>query len=149
MPGRADRVDKQLAGEVLEPEPRADFRAVDGHAARRVGQCQIPLGAGLALFVDEGQPQRDIRTAIAVPVVGGCHPGVQAPAAPVGDVAEEGVVGREVLRIEVALLVGLPVLWQPKFIECDDFHAIRYELRDVAQHFVRVEGNDQKVRCSG
>ena len=86
-----------------------------------------------------------------MPVIRRRDPCVQLPAAAIGGLAEEGEIGREIHRVEIALRVGQPVVGQANFIQRDDFRARRDQMSDVAHGFLCIESHHQQRRdiCRG
>ena len=112
---------------------------------------KVPLADGIPVLADQCQPERDIRRAIAVPIVRRRDTCVQTAAAPIRHIAKEGEVGREVQRVEILLLVGQPVFRQAQAVQCDHFGAVRYQVRNVAYCLLGVECyHEQRVHlCRG
>ncbi len=140
----ADGMDEERAGEVLEAETFAYFRAVDGEGRAGAGQRLAPFGELFALFAEEAEPEFRVVRAVQAPVVRARDAGVDA----VGAVralllAQQREVGREVQRVEIVRLVGQHVVWQADVVERRDARAVREDMGDGRQRLLRVEGEDE------
>jgi hypothetical protein len=91
MPGGADGVDEELAGEFGQGEAGADFGAVDAQAGGTRRDLLFPIDQRCAGGIVEAEPQADGAGAVAGPVIGGDEGGGEAVR-----LAEEGIVGGEV-----------------------------------------------------
>ena len=101
VPGRSDRVHKQLAAEFGEAKARANLAAVEHDAAGCRSAFLAPFGENFAVAAKQCHPPGGRAAAIARPVIGGGEPGVQT----VG-VAKKGEIGGKVQRVEIGVPVG-------------------------------------------
>ncbi len=138
MAGRADHVEKELAGEFRQLEAAADLAAVE-HDRGGAGRHRLaPLRQHLALGAEQQQPQAHRAGAVARPVIGGDESGGE----PAG-VAEEGEIGGEVEGIEIAAPVGEQRVGQAQRIEAHRLRARRQQVADVVGGALRLESGDE------
>jgi hypothetical protein len=138
MPGRADRVQTQLAGERSQIETPPHLRAVDGETAGAGRGVFLPGGERLAVGAEQPQPQPHRPGAVAGPVVRADQPGGQA-----GFLAEEDEVGREIQPVEVAAAVGQQRLGDARGVESENIGARRGQVADTRDHAGGVEAGHQ------
>ena len=138
VPGGADHMHEQLAGERTQAEALPHLTAVDDDAAGRLAQLLPPLGQDLAGLIEQAQPQRRVLGAVAGPVIGRDDPAVMA-----SGVAEEGEVGGDVERVQIAPGVGQHVVGQAQGVEAQDLGALGHEVADVLDRPLGVEGGDE------
>ena len=144
MAGDPDGVDQQLAGKITEVEAVPHRCAFNGHASRRIRQLLVPFGDRCAGLVEQGEPQRHVLRAIAVPIIGRRHSGVQVPATAVRRVAEPGEIGGEIEWVEILAPIGQAGRIEANLIERHDVGCRRHQMGDVANDLVGVEGDDQQ-----
>jgi len=101
VPGRADRVQEQLAGELGQVEAGAHLGAVDGDAGGALRHLLLPGRQLRAAGVEQAQPQPQRPGPVARPVVGGDEAGGKA-----SRFAEEAVVGGKIQPVEIAARIG-------------------------------------------
>ena len=146
VPGNADRMDEERAGEVAEAEAGADFRAVDGKGRARARKPLAPFRDLLAFLVEKGEPEFRVFRAMQRPVIRRRHARMDAV---IGAVRlaflfpHQREVGREVERVQIVLPVGQHVVVDADFIERDDARIFREEMPDRGEGLVGVEGQDE------
>ncbi len=141
VPGRADGVEKELAGEGRQAEAAADRGAVDDDPGPIAGDRLLPRRQNTAVGVEQAQPEPDRPGAIAGPVIGGDEAGRE----PAG-IAEEGEVGGEIEPVEIARRVGQHRRGQPRRIQRRQLGARRQQGRQTRGEARGIEGGDEHAR---
>ncbi len=142
VPGRADDMEEELAGEFRQGETGADLAAVEhdtgGTAQFAEGDCLLPFRQHLAAGIEEDERESDLARPIAGPIIRCRKARVQSIR-----IAEEGEIGSEIERVEIVAAIGEQPIRQAQRVEADDLGAGGHEVADMVGEAPGIEGGDQ------
>src|SRR3569623_213047 len=142
VPRDMHNVKEQAALKFGQIETAPDLRAVEHDARDTRRQVLRPMSEHAALEIEQAGPQRDVLRAESVPEIAAHEARVMTDA-----IAQEGEVGGEVERVEVAPRVGENLVGETHVIEAQDLHGLRQQMPYLLHRTLGVEGRDEPRAC--